>query len=93
MGCLPMIERVGMTYSLLAALSSASTLVLPSFDPAFDPVTGLQKPGTTPSSSGFVSDCGHAYATALHLSGLDPDALRSQGKGKNTSPPMRFIKR
>jgi hypothetical protein len=56
-------------------------------------VTGLQKPGTTPSSSGFVSDCGHAYATALHLSGLDPDALRSQGKGKNTSPPMRFIKR
>jgi len=62
-------------------------------DPAFDPVTGLQKPGTTPSSSGFVSDCGHAYATALHLSGLDPDALRSQGKGKNTSPPMRFIKR
>jgi long-chain acyl-CoA synthetase len=42
MGCLPMIERVGMTYSLLAALSSASTLVLPSFDPAFDPASALE---------------------------------------------------
>jgi hypothetical protein len=62
-------------------------------DPAFDPVTGAQRAGTTPSPNGFVSDCGHAYATALYLSGLDPDALRAQGKGKNTSPPMRFIKR
>jgi len=62
-------------------------------DPAFDPVTGAHRAGTTPSPNGFVSDCGHAYATALYLSGLDPDALRAQGKGKNTSPPMRFIKR
>src|SRR5262249_15816536 len=62
-------------------------------DPAFEPVTGVQKSGTTPSPNGFVSDCGHAYATALYLTGLDPDVLRTQGKGKNTSPPMRFIKR
>ena len=34
---------------------------------------------------------GHVHATPLYLSGLDPDALRGQGKGKNTSPPMRFI--
>jgi long-chain acyl-CoA synthetase len=42
MGCLPMIERVGMTYGLLAAVSSASTLVLPNFDPEFDPASALE---------------------------------------------------
>ncbi len=62
-------------------------------DPAFDPVTGVPRPGATQSPSSFVSDCGHVYATALYLSGLDPDALRSQGKGRTTSPPMRFVKR
>ena len=60
-------------------------------DPAFDPVTGVLRSGATQSPNSFVSDCGHVYATALYLSGLDPDALRGQGKGKNTSPPMRFI--
>ena len=62
-------------------------------DPAFDPLTGLLRPGATQSPNSVVSDCGHVYATALYLSGLDPDALRNQGKGKNTSPPLRFIKR
>jgi long-chain acyl-CoA synthetase len=42
MGCLPMSERSGMTCGLLAAVSSGSTLVLPSFDPAIDPGTALE---------------------------------------------------
>jgi len=62
-------------------------------DPAFDPVTGLLKAGATQSPSSFVSGCGHVYATALYLSGLDPDALRTQGKGRNASQAMRFVKR
>ncbi|MGZ6070673.1 MAG: hypothetical protein ACXWK8_05615 [Myxococcaceae bacterium] len=62
-------------------------------DPAFDPLTGLLRSGATQSPNSVVSDCGHVYATALYLSGLDPDGLRTQGKGKNTSGPLRFIKR
>jgi long-chain acyl-CoA synthetase len=42
MGCLPMNERSGMTCGLLAAISSGSTLVLPGFDPLFDPATALE---------------------------------------------------
>src|SRR4029079_6695561 len=42
MGCLPMYERPGMTCGLLAAVSSGSALVLPSFDPAIDPGTALE---------------------------------------------------
>jgi long-chain acyl-CoA synthetase len=42
MGCLPMSERLGITCGLLAAMSSGSTLVLPSFDPALDPATALE---------------------------------------------------
>jgi long-chain acyl-CoA synthetase len=42
MGCLPMTERLGMTCGLLAPLSSGSTLMLPSFDPVFDPATALE---------------------------------------------------
>lgn len=64
-----------------------------SLDPAFDPVTGQLRAGQQPSAQGFVSGAGHVYATALHLSGLDPAQLRSQGKGRNQSPPMTFIKR
>jgi long-chain acyl-CoA synthetase len=41
-GCLPMSERSGMTCALLAALSAGSTLVLPEFDPVFDPATTLE---------------------------------------------------
>ncbi len=37
-----MSERSGMTCGLLAAVSSGSTLVLPSFDPALDPATALE---------------------------------------------------
>ena len=42
MGCLPMSERLGVTCGLLAAVSSGSTLVLPSFDPVSDPATALE---------------------------------------------------
>lgn len=42
MGCLPMTERLGMTCGLLAAMSAGSTLVLPSFDPVFDPASALE---------------------------------------------------
>jgi long-chain acyl-CoA synthetase len=42
MGCLPMSERSGMTWGLLAAISSGATLVLPSVDPALDPGTALE---------------------------------------------------
>jgi long-chain acyl-CoA synthetase len=42
MGCLPTTERSGMTCGLLAPISSGSTLVLPSFDPVFDPATALE---------------------------------------------------
>jgi long-chain acyl-CoA synthetase len=42
MGCLPMSQRLGMTCGLLASVSSGSTLVLPSFDPVFDPASALE---------------------------------------------------
>ncbi|GEN06815.1 Protein of unknown function [Myxococcus fulvus] len=62
-------------------------------DPAYDADTGLLVPGRTKNATSFVSDAGHVYATALHLSGLDPAALKAAGKGRNDRPPMTFIKR
>ncbi|WP_224242232.1 DUF1501 domain-containing protein [Hyalangium gracile] len=64
-----------------------------SLDPAYDPDTGLLISGRTKSPNSFVSDAGHVYSTALHLTGLDPVALRAAGKGKNDRPPMTFIKK
>ena len=43
------------------------------------------------SSQSFVPGAGHVYATALALAGLDPDKLRTEGKGKNTAPPLAFV--
>ncbi|MBX7097477.1 MAG: DUF1501 domain-containing protein [Myxococcaceae bacterium] len=60
-------------------------------DPAFDPVTGVQKAGTTPNPNCVVSDAGHVYSTALYLSGLDPAALKTAGKGRNNRPPLKFV--
>ncbi len=57
-------------------------------DPAYDPVTGLLKAGATKSTSSFISDAGHVYATALALSGLTP-----AGKGRNTRPALAFVKK
>jgi long-chain acyl-CoA synthetase len=42
MGCLPMVQRSGMTWGLLAPLSSGAALVLPAIDPAIDPGTALE---------------------------------------------------
>lgn len=61
------------------------------FDPAFDPVTGVQRAGMTPNANNVVTDAGHVYATALHLTGLDTGALRTAGKGRNARPPLRFV--
>jgi hypothetical protein len=53
-------------------------------DPAFDPVTGVQR-GTP---TGFVPDAGHVYATALRLAGVDPT-----GRGRNDKTPLAFVAR
>ena len=55
-----------------------------SLDAAFDPTTGLSKGAQT----GFVPEAGHIYATALHLAGVDPTNV-----GRNTLPPLTFIKK
>ena len=57
-------------------------------DPAFDQNTGILKNGMTKNPASYVSDAGNVYATALELTGLNP-----AGKGKNTKPPMSFIKK
>jgi hypothetical protein len=62
-------------------------------DPAYNPDTGLLISGRTKSPNSFISDPGHVYSTALHLSGLDPVALRTAGKGKNDRLPMTFVKK
>lgn len=55
-----------------------------SLDPAYNPATG-QLTGTK-SPNSFVADCGHVYATALALTGINP-----AGKGRNSRPAMSFI--
>jgi len=62
-------------------------------DPAYNPDSGQLISGRTKSPNSFIADAGHVYSTALHLSGLDPVALRAAGKGKNDRPPMTFVKR
>ncbi|MCS7224559.1 MAG: hypothetical protein NZ959_08390 [Armatimonadetes bacterium] len=57
-------------------------------DPAYDPVTGELKPGHSQNPQSFIPNHGHIYATALYLSDIDP-----KGKGRNTAPPLTFIKR
>ena len=55
-------------------------------DPAFDASTGLLRQGQT--QQGFLPDAGNLYATALQLAGVDP-----VGKGRNTKPPLSFVKK
>ncbi|MBI3854121.1 MAG: DUF1501 domain-containing protein [Planctomycetes bacterium] len=57
-------------------------------DPAYDPVTGLLKPGAAKNPKSSIPDHGDVYATALYLSGIDP-----KGKGRNERPPMTYIKK
>ena len=62
-------------------------------DPAYDQNTGLLKSGMTKDATSAVTDAGNVYATALYLSGLDPAALKAAGKGKNSKPPLTYIKK
>lgn len=82
-------------YGRVGKTSQDAIRLLPDgkLDPAYDPVTGLLKPGSTAAANSYIPDAGSVYATALYLTGLDPDGLRAQGKGRNTSAPMRFIKK
>jgi hypothetical protein len=57
-------------------------------DPAYDPVTGVLKEGRTKSPKSSVPDHGDVYATALHLSDINP-----KGKGRNERPPLTYIKK
>lgn len=59
-----------------------------SLDPAYDPNTGLLRSGMTKDPTSFVTGAGHVYSTALYLAGVNPT-----GKGRNTKPPLTFIKR
>jgi long-chain acyl-CoA synthetase len=77
MGCLPLTERVGLTYGLLATVSTASTLVFSGVDPAFDPGSTLEEieeesitvfEGTPPMYLALMD--------AAHRSGGDFSSLR-----------------
>jgi hypothetical protein len=57
-------------------------------DPAFDPVTGVLNQGATKNPKSSIPDHGDVYATALHLSGINP-----KGKGRNERPPLTYIKK
>lgn len=69
-------------------LDAIPTLPTGALDPAFDPVTGQLISGRTKSSTSYVSNAGHVYATALSLTGISPTGI-----GKNTAPAMAFIKK
>ncbi len=71
-----------------SSLDSIPLLQDGSLDPAYDAATGLLRAGQTQTPGAYVSDAGHAYSTALYLSGVDP-----VGKGRNTRPAMTFVKR
>lgn len=59
-----------------------------SLDPAYDAKTGELKPNAKQSALSSVPDHGDVYATALHLSGINP-----QGRGRNSRGPLRYIAR
>jgi hypothetical protein len=59
-----------------------------SLDPNYDAVTGQLKPDRDKHPQSFIPNHGDIYATALHLSGIDP-----KGRGRNERPPLQFIKR
>jgi len=59
-----------------------------SFDPAYDIQTGQLKKDRKKHERSYIPDHGDVYATALYLSDINPE-----GKGRNTRPPLKFIKR
>jgi len=76
--------RVGST-----SLDAIPILADGTIDPAYDPTTGTIKPGMTQNPAAFIPDAGHVYATALELSGIP----KSAQTGKNTKPPLTFLKK
>lgn len=77
-------------YGRVGASTLASIPIMPdgSLDPAFDAQTGALRSGQQQSGESFLVEPGHIYSTALELSGVAP-----AGKGRNTKPPLGFIKR
>src|SRR5206468_2251438 len=59
-----------------------------SMDPAYDPRTGEIIPGRTRNQQAAIPNHGDVYATALHVSGINP-----KGKGRNDRDPLSYIKR
>jgi hypothetical protein len=59
-----------------------------SLDTAYNLATGELKTGVQKSALSSVPDHGDVYATALYLSGINP-----QGRGRNSRGPLRYIKR
>jgi len=57
-------------------------------DPAFDPVTGVQKKDSKKDPRSSIPDHGDVYATALHLCDINP-----KGKGRNERPALTYIKK
>ena len=57
-------------------------------DPNYDPQTGELKPGREKHRDSFIPNHGDVYATALHLSDINP-----KGRGRNQRPPLTFIKK
>lgn len=82
--------RGGTQFGRVGTATLDAIPILPdgSLDPAFDATTGVLRPGQTQSANAFVTDAGHAYATALQLAGVNP-----AGRGRNTRPPLSFVAR
>jgi hypothetical protein len=59
-----------------------------SLDPNFDPVSGELLPNKKKHPKSSVPNHGSVYATALHLSGIDP-----KDKGRNERAPLGYIAR
>ncbi|MGN6133137.1 MAG: DUF1501 domain-containing protein [Aureliella sp.] len=57
-----------------------------SLDPAYDTTTGELRPGASQHPDSFIPNHGDVYATALSLSGINP-----QGRGKNDRPALNFV--
>ena len=57
-------------------------------DPAYDPTSGKLRADHEKNPQSFIPGHGDVYATALHLSGINP-----KGIGRNKRPPLRFIER
>jgi hypothetical protein len=81
--------RGGSQFGRVGSVSLESIPMMPdgTLDPAYDPVTGVLRPGQSKSAQSFVSEPGDVYATALSLAGVSPT-----GKGRNTRGAMAFIR-